>query len=885
MLKFTAFALALAAIFASALNFTHWALRTHWYSVDESKSYTETPPFYNALLNDQNVLTYYGNYYDNFSLDDVEYAKENYGALKSYLISLEASRTQALEICSQLAVFYASEPPIDEEYSGSVIVTTSPYQNATSESASQTPSSSENNTSVAGETSVTEPASTSAQETTVPAFSSHDSWSRVVQELEDKLENMCGAEKNFNAENINRIYDSLVESETARYINNYNSAKNAAKDRAIDAGVSFAIVDLKTGKIFSNCGLDDCTEQQARDILGSGDWSLAYSSEKGLEHGSFPHETSKIFEMFWTDNNANTLELNIKNSFKQGDNTLLLMCVNPTGITKETGFTGTSKYTLIKENFENYKSDNSNYAASAIVFLGVAILMAIYLIFVTGKRPDGTFKLGEVDKIPVDLHFIFSAVAMFGAGMLIVYLMAETYATNDFATRHMMKYAPVYVSGVFTVIGALFAEWILSFTRSVRAGDGYIYKNTLYFRLIKFIWRICKWFARGVLRLHRRNKRFIKRSVRTIAFSDYKSIKRVALLYAIAYVAINFALFGFLALVIVLRSAFSTFIFFVIICAFNVLALIYLMNFLKCLDEIMNTAASMRNGDFTVEPDIASAPLALKKFASDVVSGRESIKNAVDEALKGERMKAELITNVSHDLKTPLTSIITYMDLLKKCDITDEDALKYIGVLDDKSKRLKRLIEDLTEASKASTGNIKLNKMSVDLYELAIQAVGEHSDALEAMGLEAIIDENASQRPVIYADSQRTWRIIDNLFSNAKKYAMPNTRVYVNVTQEDGFGIFTIKNISRDPLNIPPEELTQRFVRGDESRGSEGSGLGLSIATSLCELQGGSFKIDIDGDLFKATVKLPLYTGQAYNPNPGENPDPAPLQSEPEKAL
>jgi signal transduction histidine kinase len=194
---------------------------------------------------------------------------------------------------------------------------------------------------------------------------------------------------------------------------------------------------------------------------------------------------------------------------------------------------------------------------------------------------------------------------------------------------------------------------------------------------------------------------------------------------------------------------------------------------------------------------------------------------------------------------------------LKLCNIEGEDENKYLDILDEKSTKLKRLIEDLTEASKASSGNIKMIVDTVNLNELALQAVGENNDVLENVGLEIVVSQKENEL-FVKADSQHTFRIFDNLFSNVKKYALSGTRVYVDVYKENGYGVFSVKNISKDKLNINPDEITERFVRGDNSRTTEGSGLGLSIARSFTELQNGIFEIQIDGDLFKVTIKLPI---------------------------
>ena len=220
-------------------------------------------------------------------------------------------------------------------------------------------------------------------------------------------------------------------------------------------------------------------------------------------------------------------------------------------------------------------------------------------------------------------------------------------------------------------------------------------------------------------------------------------------------------------------------------------------------------------------------------------------------------MRAELITNVSHDLKTPLTSIINYTDLLSRCDIEDETAKGYIEVLSERSGRLKVLIEDLVEASKASSGAINLNIEPLDLSELAKQTAGEMQENFDRAQLE--IKQVFPESPVIIkADGLRTCRILENLMGNAAKYSAANSRVYITVSSDGENGVFEIKNISRNELNISADELTERFVRGDSSRTDGGNGLGLSIARDLAVLQGGSLGIEIDGDLFKATVKLPL---------------------------
>lgn len=232
---------------------------------------------------------------------------------------------------------------------------------------------------------------------------------------------------------------------------------------------------------------------------------------------------------------------------------------------------------------------------------------------------------------------------------------------------------------------------------------------------------------------------------------------------------------------------------------------------------------------------------------------RDGMSDAVMSQIKNERMKADLITNVSHDIKTPLTSIVNYVDLLKCENLENEKARGYIRILDEKSQSLKQLTEDLVEASKISSGNIKLDIQEIDFVELIYQTGGEFNEYFEQRGL-TIVTRLPQEAVMIYADGRQLYRAIENLYTNAAKYALENTRVYVNLEEREQTAVFTIKNISSQQLPSGSEDLTERFVRGEESRTTEGSGLGLSIAKNLTTLMGGEFEIRVDGDLFIATI-------------------------------
>ncbi len=296
--------------------------------------------------------------------------------------------------------------------------------------------------------------------------------------------------------------------------------------------------------------------------------------------------------------------------------------------------------------------------------------------------------------------------------------------------------------------------------------------------------------------------------------------------------------------------------------------------------RLRKTVKEMVDGRLDATTDSRHMLPDLKEHANDLGSLSQGLKKAVEEEVKGQRFKTELITNVSHDLKTPLTSIINYVDLLKQADIQDETIREYIDVLDRKSQRLKTLTEDLVEASKAASGTVAVRLERLDVVQLVEQAAAEYSDRLEAAGLNTILTTPEEPCP-IQADGHHLWRVLDNLLGNCTKYAMPGTRVYLDVTHRENDYVVTVKNISADPLNVPPEELMKRFVRGDASRTTEGSGLGLSIARNLTNVQGGQFDLVVDGDLFKAIITFPAAPPLPEEPEETKKPKTPPLPEPP----
>ena len=286
----------------------------------------------------------------------------------------------------------------------------------------------------------------------------------------------------------------------------------------------------------------------------------------------------------------------------------------------------------------------------------------------------------------------------------------------------------------------------------------------------------------------------------------------------------------------------------------ELLAALYIALNLRALQK---GGEKLARGDFSSPIDTKYLIGDFKRYGQELNDVQSGLEQAVQEQMKAEHLKTELITNVSHDIKTPLTSIVNYVDLLKKEDMPSPAAREYVDVLDRQSHRLKKLTEDLVEASKASSGALNVELQPTDVNVLLSQIEGEYQERLAACHL-TLVTQPPAPGTMIQADSRLLSRVMDNLVSNVCKYAMENTRVYVTAAVRDGQAVISFKNVSRDELNISPDELMERFVRGDASRHSEGSGLGLSIARSLVQLQGGTFALSIDADLFRADIVFPL---------------------------
>ncbi|MDR3601382.1 MAG: HAMP domain-containing sensor histidine kinase [Desulfosporosinus sp.] len=450
----------------------------------------------------------------------------------------------------------------------------------------------------------------------------------------------------------------------------------------------------------------------------------------------------------------------------------------------------------------------------SILLMGITF---IYLAFVTGRREkEGEIVHSLVDRIYTDVYSLLVFIAA-----LLSIAVASNIPLQD-RIESIVGFS--IILGIDVLIGL---PYVLSMIRQLKSKQ--LLRNSLVYRMIKGLTLFVKLSMNG------------------------KVFKVWTLFLLLAYGAANLMIFMYGC------SSNNAPRFFCLLLIFNIAALYFAAKSLWSLSQIIEAAKEISTGNLDYIMDQTKLSVAFSDFAQDIQNIQGGLKKAVAKALEGERMKIDLITNVSHDLKTPLTSIINYVDLLKRGDLNQEKVDDYVGILEEKSARLKQLIEDLVEASKASSGNLTIKAEKVDLHELILQACGEYEDKLRVAELDLRLS-TSDEKTLVFADGKHMWRIVENLFSNVTKYSMPHSRVYINLTISDQFGLLTIKNISAFPLEISSEQLTERFVRGDVSRTTEGSGLGLSIAQSLTTLQGGRFKIENDGDLFKVLVEIPLWT-------------------------
>ena len=473
--------------------------------------------------------------------------------------------------------------------------------------------------------------------------------------------------------------------------------------------------------------------------------------------------------------------------------------------------------------FEAYYTNLLVENRNALIWLTAALFvlclaLVIFLLCAAGHK-EGVegIHLNWVDKIPLDLYLVVAI--LLGAGLFALGI--------DLSGASWW-----FMIVLIALLGAALVLLAVSvlMTLSTRFKSGAFWKNTVIYFCLRLLLRMLKAIKAGV---------------------SYCA-KHLHLYWqaGLIFVGVSLAELFFLA-------AFSRSAVVVIWVIAKLIEAPLLVLIVISLQKLKAGGEALAEGNLNASVDLKHMYGVLRSHGENLNSIAQGMQKAVQQQLKSERFRTDLITNVSHDIKTPLTSIVNYVDLLKKEDVQPEKAKEYIAVLDRQSARLKKLTEDLVEASKASSGTLPVHLEAVDVNVLLSQVSGEYQSRFELCKLEPIV-KLSSEDPQILADGKLLWRVFDNLLSNICKYAMPGTRVYFTSEVLDGRVQISFKNISNYPLNITADELLERFVRGDSSRSTEGSGLGLSIAQSLTGLQKGTFDLVVDGDLFKANLSFPL---------------------------
>lgn len=487
--------------------------------------------------------------------------------------------------------------------------------------------------------------------------------------------------------------------------------------------------------------------------------------------------------------------------------------------------------------------DLSSWWLPMVLVGAVGTLACLVFVFVSAGRRKGREGacLNMADRLPLDLYAVICWAAAIGL-LFAVVAVADNMVDNTWpflVTRNgVMFVVTVAICAYIDVMLALAP--FLSLATRVKLGGGIWWRNTLICWVCRLCWRAVKWCWS-----------LVKRFCGWIWYMTRKIpiVPRTALIAGIAIVlelffcalAFGYGYYDGLAVLVAI--------------VYNVALFLALCFGAWQMKSLKAAGERMAKGNIDEKVDTKHMYWEFKRHAENLNSIGDGMAAAVEQRMKSERLKTELITNVSHDIKTPLTSIVNYVDLLQKPH-TPEQESEYLEVLERQSKRLKKLTEDLVEASKASTGNMNVNIVSTSSREMIEQSLAEYGARME-QGMLTVITNIPDPAPRAMADGRLLWRVLDNLFNNVVKYAMPNTRVYIDAAADGGEVIISVKNISRDPLNISADELMERFVRGDSSRHTEGSGLGLNIVQSLITLMHGKFSLSVDGDLFKAEIRLP----------------------------
>ena len=462
--------------------------------------------------------------------------------------------------------------------------------------------------------------------------------------------------------------------------------------------------------------------------------------------------------------------------------------------------------------------------SSNIIILAILnfAFFSLFALFTSYEKSKNVRFYKSIKSIPIEVLLVMIAIAFMIGYFSVIYVFGYLPEMGNFIPNKVVMSFSFSLALVVMIISTyhLFTGLKSLYHEGLKS---YVFQNSIIVRLTK-----------GVFSLIRR---ILSRLYRMIVGNNITNKRKRFL---------SFILFAFLASI---PFGFRPdFVFWILVA----LSIIYYVmgRFLGQVQEIEEATEKIKNGDFDIKLEEENTYFGnINKNLNNI---KLALNNAMEKELKSERLKTELISNVSHDLKTPLTSMINYSELAQDSTLSEEERRKYLEIVNEKSNKLKQLIENLFEVAKVSSNNVKLNKMQIDLNQMIEQMIGEWDQEFASKNLQVVFNTN-KEATILELDGEQTSRIFDNLFSNIYKYAQENTRVYVDLNQAYDT-VISFKNVSKYALNISPDELRERFTRGDESRNTEGSGLGLAIASSLTELQGGTFDIQIDGDLFKIKI-------------------------------
>ncbi len=606
----------------------------------------------------------------------------------------------------------------------------------------------------------------------------------------------------YNEKQDNSDYFMIVEDNNGNKYNYSNHNYGYSRYNEIGSYIDYIIIDKETNEIYTNIRSNDYNKEIENMKNAENHWN--YTDENIDTDIKYINTDNIIYNSVYQYASSDGEDTYIVNKNITGYD--IYSRYNEDKVNQLTNFE------LAKQMY-NFALNNQQlpvYVLPISTFL--LLVIVIYLLWAIGhEKGKEEIQLNTIDSIPYEILLIFA------------FILVTIFLTITIQILNFANYILLILGSVFYVLCYLICAVVAVTTiKRIKA------KKFLKSFLIYSIW---KW----VKRKYENAKKVLEAKVEN---------KKIFWYY-----------WGFVLISIILAGFFTTGLAIIALIVFWIWTYYKIKQYNKRQEEIRNALKDIYNGKNNVYVNEDELQGILKEMAIYVNDISGGFSNAIEESLKSERLKTELITNVSHDIKTPLTSIINYVDLLKKENIENEKVKEYIDILDKKSQRLKKLTEDLVEASKASSGNVKLNIEEINIKELINQTIGEFKDKFEEKGL-TIETTMPDQELIIKADNRYIYRIIENLFSNVTKYAQENSRVYIDIEKNKESKVkISIKNISKEKLNISSDELMQRFVRGDKSRYTEGSGLGLSIAKSLTELQKGKFDIKIDGDLFRVDME------------------------------